>query len=281
VSEIEHKAVLEPASVLGNAGFEVETVAPREDGAVRPEDVIERLRPDTLVVSVMQINNETGIRQPVDEIASAMGDHHAFLHVDAAQGFGKEIAPLRHPRIDLISLSGHKLFAPKGIGALIARRRRRLRPPLSPLVHGGGQERGLRPGTQPVHLIAGLGLAAELAVARHGERRARCEEIRCALVRALEPLGPRFSGDPDLAVPHILSLSFPSVDTEALILVLRDLVAISNGSACTSSRYEPSHVLRAMGADDDVLNGAIRISWGHSTPDPPYEEIATAVGRLL
>jgi cysteine desulfurase len=147
-------------------------------------------------------------------------------------------------------------------------------------MHGGGQERGLRSGTQPVHLIAGLGHAAELAVAHATMRRTRCEEIRAHLTEALAELDPRVTGDPSLSVPHILNLSFPGLDTEAVILVLRDLVAISNGSACTSAQYEPSHVLRAMGADDEQLHGAVRFSWSHLTPDPPYADIAAAIAAL-
>ena len=279
-TQIEHKAVLEPLAVLAKAGFDVELVAPRSDGAVSVDEVTGRVRDDTLLVSVMQVNNETGIRQPIASLADAFDDHALFFHVDAAQGFGKDLASLRHDRVDLISVSGHKLYAPKGIGALVARRRGRARPPLVPLHHGGGQERGLRPGTQPVHLIAGLGHAAELAVTDAKQRLARCEQIRARLIDALAGLSPRVTGDPALSVPHILNLSFPGLDTEAVILVLRDLIAISNGSACTSAQYEPSHVLRAMGADDDQLHGAVRLSWSHLTPDPPYDEVAAAVAAL-
>jgi cysteine desulfurase len=280
-TQIEHKAVLEPLAVLARRGFDIELVPPQPNGAIDPEDLVARVRDDTLVVSVMQVNNETGIIQPIAEVAAGLGARPAFLHVDAAQGFGKELDAPRHRRVDLVSLSGHKLFAPKGIGALIARRRGRNRPPLQPLVHGGGQERGLRAGTLPVHLIAGLGQAAELAAARHQERRARCVELRAALLDALGGIDHRISGDPDLSVPHILNVSFRGLDTEAIILILRDLVAISNGSACTSAQYEPSHVLRAMAADEDQLNGAVRLSWSHLTPDPPAVDAVTAIRSLL
>jgi cysteine desulfurase len=279
-TEIEHKAVLEPLSVLAKDGFDVELVPPRPDGAVDAVDIVGRLRDDTLMVSVMQVNNETGIRQPIQSIAAGMADHVAFLHVDAAQGFGKDLESLRQHRIDLISVSGHKLYAPKGVGALIARRRNRSRVPLRPLMHGGGQERGLRPGTQPVALIAGLGLASALSLTEADRRQDRCKAIRDRLVRALSPLKPRYTGDPTLAVPHILNLSIPGLDTEAVILVLREFVAISNGSACTSARYEPSHVLRAMAVSDEQLHGAVRMSWSHLTPDPPYDEITAALRAL-
>ena len=152
-TQIEHKAVLEPLEVLGGRGFEVELLAPTEGGWVSPEAVAAALRPDTLLVSVMAVNNETGVVQPIEEIASLLEGNDAFLHVDAAQAFGKLIAPLQTKRIDLLSVSGHKIGAPKGIGALITRRRGFKRPPLQPLMYGGGQERGLRPGTLPVPLI--------------------------------------------------------------------------------------------------------------------------------
>ena len=160
---IEHKAVLEPLEFLAEHGFEITRLKPCAGGAVSADQVAAALQPDTILVSVMHVNNETGIIQPLAEIAKALGTHEAFFHTDAAQGFGKLIPELQNPRIDLISISGHKLYAPKGIGALILRRRGYDHPPLTPLCFGGGQERGLRPGTQPVALIAALGKAAEIA----------------------------------------------------------------------------------------------------------------------
>jgi len=169
---IEHKAVLEPLADLESRGFEVTYVKPQADGIVRAVDVLSALRPDTLLVTVMHVNNETGVIQPVDEIASGMANHLAFLHVDAAQSFGKIAVTLKNQRIDLISVSGHKIYAPKGIGALITRRRGYEKVPLKPLMFGGGQERGIRPGTLPVALIAALGEAAACPIlARAGWRR--------------------------------------------------------------------------------------------------------------
>lgn len=276
---IEHKAVLEPVDVLAKSGFDVDYLGSDATGAVRAEDVLAAVRDDTLLVSVMHVNNETGVCQPISAIADAL-DPGVFLHTDAAQGFGKVLEDLRHPRIDLISVSGHKLFAPKGIGALLARRRQRRRPPLQPLVHGGGQERGLRPGTQPVPLIAGLGLAAELAAREAAARRDRVVEVRRILEGALVAAGGVVNGDPALAVPHILNLSFPGLDSEAVILSLRSVAAVSNGSACTSSNYEPSHVLTAMGLDDDRRRGAVRLSWSHLTPTPPVAAMRAAIEAL-
>ncbi|CRI66131.1 Aminotransferase, class V [Thiocapsa sp. KS1] len=278
---IEHKAVLEPCDLLERSGFSVTRVAVDSSGAVDPEAIRGALQPDTVLVSVMQANNETGVRQPLDAIAERLADHPAYFHVDAAQGFGKDPEPLRNPRIDLISISGHKLYAPKGIGALVARRRGYERIPLQPLMVGGGQERGLRPGTLPVALIAGLGTAAEVAVRDCVRRQAICRVIRRQALDALMPLGPRLTGDQSLVMDHVLNLAFPGLDSEALMVALKDLVAISNGSACTSSSYSPSHVLKAMGMSDDEANGCVRLSWCHLTPVVDWEAVAGRIGGLL
>jgi cysteine desulfurase len=280
-SAIEHKAVLEPCAQLAKAGFEVTILPASSDGVVELDALSRALRPDTLLVSVMQVNNETGIRQPLDDIAAMLAGHPAYFHTDASQGFGKDLAPLRNPRIDLISISGHKIHAPKGVGALVTRRRGYERPPLTPLQFGGGQERGLRPGTLPVALIAALGVAAEIAVRDHAARVQRCRQIRETALAALSGLNPRFSGDPSLVMDHVLNLAFPGLDSEALMVALKDLIAISNGSACTSSSYTPSHVLKAMGMTDDEANECVRISWCHLTPDVDWGNIKKRLNALI
>jgi cysteine desulfurase len=280
-TRIEHKAVLEPCDLLERSGFSVTRVAVDASGAVDPEAIRGALRPETALVSVMQANNETGVRQPLDAIADRLADHPAYFHVDAAQGFGKDPEPLRNPRIDLISISGHKLYAPKGIGALVARRRGYERIPLQPLMVGGGQERGLRPGTLPVALIAAFGTAAEIAVRDCAQRQTICRDIRRRALDALMPLGPRLTGEQSLVMDHVLNLAFPGLDSEALMVALKDLVAISNGSACTSSSYSPSHVLKAMGMSDDEANGCVRLSWCHLTPAVDWEAVAGRIGGLL
>lgn len=277
---IEHKAVLEPCDALERGGFEVTRIAVDASGAVKPEAIKAALRPDTLLVSVMQVNNETGVRQPLEEIAEILKDHSAYFHTDAAQGFGKDLEPLRNSRIDLISISGHKIYAPKGIGALVMRRRGYERIPLQPLVYGGGQERGLRPGTLPVALIAALGMAAEIAVRDQSKRLNVCRLIRKKALDALMPLSPRLSGNQALIMDHVLNLAFPRLDSEALIVALKDLIAISNGSACTSSSYTPSHVLKAMGMTDDEANSCVRISWCHMTPDVDWVAVAERLSML-
>ena len=228
----------------------------------------------------MHANNETGILQPLDEVADLLKDHPAYFHVDAAQGFGKNLGPLRNARIDMISVSSHKIHGPVGVGCLIVRRRGFRRPPLKPISFGGGQERGLRHGTLPVPLVAGMGLAAEVAGRDHAIRRERCMEIRSAALDALSPLGIRLNGDPERVMPHVLNFSVDGVDAEALLVALKDLIAVSNGSACTSQSYEPSHVLAAMGLSPTAIAGAIRVSWCHMTPDVDWPAVSRRIAAL-
>ena len=279
-TRLEHKAVLEPMQALEEQGFSVTWLSSDEQGRVRTEELESALRPDTLMVSVMAANNETGVRQPMDEICRILSGHEAYLHTDAAQTFGKELDCLRGQRIDLISISGHKIYGPKGIGALITRRRGYERPPLKPLFYGGGQERGLRPGTLPVAHVAALGAAAESANQSHTTRRKRCREIKDTALAAFSLLSPRIHGRPEETMDHVLNLAFPGIDSEALIVALKDLVAISNGSACTSSSYTPSHVIKAMGFNDDRANEAVRLSWCHLTPDVDWSAVAERVRMM-
>jgi len=278
-TQIEHSAVLEPLQALVRRGFHL-TLAPCTPGGwVAPEAVWDAMRDDTLLVSVMQVNNETGVRQPLAEIARRLGDHPAYFHVDAAQGFGKELEPLRNPRIDLISVSGHKLYAPKGVGALIARRRAGRRPPLAPLMHGGGQELGLRPGTLPVALIAGLGKAAELALAEAPRWAEQCAAYKRRLLAALEPLGAAVNGSPEHTVPHLLNVSLPGLTAEEVIEALEEVAAISSGAACAAQSQTCSHVLSAMGLRDERIEGGVRFSWCHLTPDVDWRRLADGIER--
>lgn len=278
---IEHKAVLEPLELLQLQGFSVTLLDPNPGGWIYPQAVKEAIRDDTVLVSMMQVNNETGVAQCVSEVTELLRDHPAFLHVDAAQGFGKDLGSLRDPRIDLISVSAHKIYGPKGIGALVARRRGFKRPPLTPLSYGGGQERGLRPGTLPVPLIVGLGKAAEMALEMADSRAKRCADFRNKAMEALSVLSPKIHGDETRMLPHVVNLSFPHLDSEAVMVALKGLVAVSNGSACTSASYQPSHVLKAMGLDDEETQGALRISWCHMTEDVDWESVVGAIKRLM
>ena len=276
---IEHHAVLEPLAELEQRGFEVERVMPDARGSVDAAAVRRAVRSDTLLVSVMHVNNETGVVQPIEQIASLLLEQDVILHVDAAQGFGKEIAALRNSRIYLISLSGHKIHAPQGVGALVVRRRGGKRPSMDPLMHGGGQERGWRPGTLPVHLIAGLGKAAELALEECEARARCCREFRRRLLEGLASLRPVIHGDPDRSLPHIVNLSIPGVDAESAIEAWHDLVAISHGAACTAQTYTCSHVLNAMGLPECSQDGALRLSWCHFTAMPDLAAMVEGIER--
>ena len=246
---IEHSAVLEPCEHLRSLGFEITYVMPNGDGLVPADAVLAAVRPDTALVSVMHVNNETGVIQPIREIADGLGDHPAWFHTDSAQGFGKVTSELIHPRIEMVSISGHKIGAPKGVGALITRRRGYKRPPLKPLMFGGGQERGLRPGTLAVPIIAGLSTAVSL---NHGQ----------GAGRVLNQRHPsEIARDGVARVASIALIKLSSHQQEAAILILKDAFSISNGAACTSDGYQYSRALRALsGVRGEEIPDVLRIS---------------------
>ena len=277
---IEHKAILEPLEHLQKQGAEVSFIGPNPSGRIDPQAVLAAIRADTLLVSVMHANNETGIVQPVEEIAAGLPDE-VWFHVDAAQTYGKLIAPLQNPRIDLISVSAHKVYGPKGVGALISRRRGSGRAPIAPLMYGGGQERGIRPGTHPVHLIAGFGMAARLAVRDQAQREAACLRFREDVVAAMSQLGGQINGDAEHCLPHVLNVSLPGLNSEAAMVSLKGTLALSNGSACTSSSYQPSHVLVAMGLDQDRIDSALRLSWCHATLPVNWSHVGAILQRMM
>ncbi|MFD5209331.1 cysteine desulfurase DndA [Streptomyces anulatus] len=279
-SAIEHKAVIEPLEHLQSRGFEVDFIKPGSSGRVPVEAVMERLRPDTLLVSLMHVNNETGVVQPVAELAQLLSATPTYLHVDAAQGYGKVPQDLTAP-IDMISVSGHKIGAPKGVGMLVIRRRGWDRLPLQPIMFGGGQERKLRPGTLPVPLIMGLAEAAKIFAKGHAQWHRNAVGLRTRLLEALAKTRFRINGDQDHAVPHILNLSFDGVDAEALIVMLKQHVAVATGSACTSASYTPSHVLTAMGLPEEVAENGLRLSWFPSqAADLDVEELAARIAWM-
>ncbi len=279
-SAIEHKAVLEPCQELERQGFDVTYLAPNKAGVVPAETLADALRPATVLVSLMHVNNETGAVQPLAEYARVLANQTTYWHVDAAQGFGKLLEDLRSPRIDMISISGHKIYAPKGVGALVCRRRGHERIPLRPLFFGGGQERGLRPGTLPVPLVVGLGAAAELAQKENMRRQQRCAEIRRAAVAALTDVGGQLTIPDTNSISSTLSIRFPGIDSEALMVAAKELVAVSNGAACTSQSYKESHVLAAMGLPSEANRSTIRVSWCHLTPDLDWRALASVVSSL-
>lgn len=277
---IEHKAVLGPLSELRRRGFEVEFLPVTAGGFVEPETVSSRLRPDTLLVSVMHANNETGVLQPVNEIADLLDGRETFFHTDAAQTFGKEVEELRRLKCDFISMSSHKIYGPQGVGALYVRRRGTSRRPLEPLLFGGGQERSLRPGTVPVPLVVGFGAASELAASEHHLRALAAGRVKEKLLSGLKGIGHHINGDLHLSQPYVLNVSFPGVDSEALMMALQDEIAISNGSACTSTSYDPSHVLLAMGINEERISESVRISWGQGVDAIPLDAMKSAIETM-
>jgi len=259
-SATEHKAVLEPLEQLETQGFDVDLLTPGSSGRIEIDQVLSALRDDTLVVSLMLVNNETGVIQDVDGIARTLRETSTFLHVDAAQGFAKPTGQ-NLAEVDLISISGHKIAGPKGVGALVTRRRGWSKAPIQPLMFGGGQERRLRPGTIPVSLVAGLGLAVECLVEDALEWQAGVRAFRAELLEALGVVTYEINGDPQYVMPHIVNVAFPGIDSEALIVALQDTAGIATGSACTSASYTPSHVLTAMGLPEERVLQSVRMSW--------------------
>ena len=277
---MEHKSVLEPLRILEKRGFAVEYIHPHRDGRVCAEEIFSRVRKDTLLVSVMHVNNETGTIQPVEELGKALADTQVYFHVDASQSCGKLVEELQRLSCDLLSVSAHKMYGPQGIGALIARDRKGRKPELEPIMYGGGQEGGLRPGTLPVALIAGFGEAAAILQKEYRENQRACLRNRERILHILEESGADFQVNGDLAFNcgNTLNISFRNYDSEALMLAVRQLMGISNGSACTSHSYEPSYVLRSMGLEQKRIEEAVRISWGREEID---EDVMEKVGEMV
>jgi cysteine desulfurase len=259
---IEHKAVLEPLDRMRQLGFQVDLAPVTRGGYVEPESIRRLLRPDTLLVSVMHANNETGILQPVHEISALVSGTETLFHTDAAQTFGKEVPALQLLKADMVSISSHKIYGPQGVGALLVRRRGIQKRLVQPLLFGGGQERGLRPGTVPVALTVGLGEASRLASLEWSSRRAAALQIREQLLHDLQAVEHHINGNLERSLPHVLNVCFPQIDSEALMVALRTAIAVSNGSACTTASHHPSYVLVAMGFELERICSSVRLSWG-------------------
>lgn len=263
---IEHKAVLDTCAWLETRGFEVTYVAPDAQGLIQPEAIAESLQPDTILASVMHVNNELGTINDIAAIGEITRAAGILLHVDAAQSVGKLPFSLRDLPVDLLSVSGHKFYGPKGVGVLWVRRQPRVQ--LAAQMHGGGHERGMRSGTLPTHQIAGLGAAAAIAaeeMSRDSEHLAALRQRFLAAIAGLE--GLRFNGHAEQRLPGVVNLSVEGVDGESLLAALGEL-AVSSGSACNSESLEPSHVLRAIGVSDALAHSALRVSFGRFTrPD--------------
>ena len=263
---IEHKSVLEAMKFLQSHGCTVDFVAPDASGRIKANQILDLVTDKTLLVSVMHVNSETGIIQPIEEIGDALAGTSTYFHIDATQGFGKLNDSLRCTKYDMMSLTAHKLGGPQGIGALILKRGRDYkRPPVKPLRYGGQQERGYRPGTTPVALVAGFALAAELCDKEASEHLSACAKIKESFLSAVSGLDYAINGDPQYCLPSTINISFKGVDAEGIFLATKDDYAFSNGSACNSGSHAPSYVLEAMGLPESRINEAIRISWNHNT----------------
>lgn len=279
-SSIEHKSVLNTVKYMESQGFDVDYASPDLSGRVSAEDVLSRVREDTLLVSIMHVNNETGTIQPVKEIGDALAEKDVLFHVDATQSCGKLVDEIRDLNYDMLSLSAHKFRGPQGIGALILKRRNYKFPPVKNVYFGGQQEHGLRPGTTPVALVAGMGKACELAQAEYKEEAKENKAIRDEMLELLKKEGVRYelNGDPQYCIDSTLNICFDGVSSEALMLSTKQYCAISNGSACTSKSYDPSYVLRAMGIPNDKIESSVRISWG---PGINRDEVTDNFKKLL
>ena len=275
VNALEHKAILDTADFLESQGFEVTRLNPGPSGVFNPEDVEKAIRPDTFLVSIMHVNNEIGSVQDLKALAAVCHKHGVLFHSDAAQSAGKERIDVRDMDIDLMSLSSHKVYGPKGIGAIFIRRMPKV--DLVPLIHGGGHERGYRSGTLATHQIVGMGEAFRLAKENFDTEIPRLRALRDRLWAGIQKVGGvRVNGSMEHRVATNLNVSFEGVDGDMLMVSLRNL-AVSTGSACTSASVEPSYVLRAIGVSRELAHASIRFSLGRFTTE---EEIDYAVGVI-
>ncbi len=275
-SRVEHRAGVEACRQLEREGHEVTWLTPGRDGILEVGQVAAALRDDTALVSLMHANNETGVLTDIAAIAALCGRRGIALHVDAAQSAGRIPVDASLPGIALLSFCAHKLGGPKGAGALYVRRRPR--PALQPLQFGGGQERGLRPGTLATHQLVGFGLACDIARESLAVAPARTAELRDRLWRALQPAAPLWrNGATDPALPGILNVGFAGVEGESLLLELDGTIACSSGAACSSATGEPSYVLRALGRSDEAIQSSLRLSLGSGTTAQEVDRAAAAL----
>ncbi|MDA0665887.1 MAG: IscS subfamily cysteine desulfurase [Burkholderiaceae bacterium] len=265
----EHKATLDTCRELEREGFEVTYLDVRADGLIEFSAFEAAVRPDTILVSVIYVNNEIGVIQDIPKIGEFCRSRGIILHVDSAQATGKIQIDLQSLKVDLMSFSAHKTYGPKGIGALFVRRKPRIR--LEPLIHGGGHERGMRSGTLPTHQIVGMGAAFAFARQEMATENERIRMLRDRLWKGLSEIEAVYlNGDLESRVPHNLNVSFNYVEGESLLMAIKD-IAVSSGSACTSASLEPSYVLRALGRSDELAHSSIRFSIGRYTTEADVE----------
>ena len=276
---IEHKAVLDSCAQLEREGFEVTYLRPNAAGIVEPAQLAEAIRPDTILVSLMHVNNEIGTLNDLSAIGEICRQHAVLFHVDAAQGVGKLPIDMAELPVDLLSISAHKMYGPKGIGALYVRRVPKLQ--LQAQMHGGGHERGMRSGTLATHQIVGLGEAAAIAAEEMAEESIRISQLRDRLWRGIQALGDVYlNGDLTRRVPGNLNVSFAGVDGETLLIALKDL-AISSGSACASASIDPSHVLQGLGIPQELALSALRFSPGRYSTEEDIDFAITTIQHAV
>ena len=274
-SKIEHKAVLDTCRHLERDGFEVTYLEPGEDGLIRAEQVQQAIQEDTTLVSIMHVNNEIGVRNDIAAIGEVCRQEKVFFHVDAAQGAGKVPIDLSALKVDLMSFSAHKMYGPKGVGALYVRRKPRVR--LEAQMHGGGHERGMRSGTLATHQLVGMGEACRIAQSEMKAEAARTLALRQRLWEGFRDMEEVYAnGDLERHVPGIINISFNFVEGESLIMSLPE-VAVSSGSACTSASLEPSYVLRALGMNDELAHSSLRFSVGRFTSEDDVDRVIAQV----
>ena len=271
----EHKAVIDSMRFLEREGYEVSWLTPGADGVIRADDVRAVLRPDTTLVSIMHANNETGVINDIADIGALCREQDILFHVDAAQSVGKIVIDVRKLPVDLMSFSAHKIYGPKGVGALYVRRSPDVR--IEAQMHGGGHERGMRSGTLPTHQLVGMGEAFAIAQKEMHDEAERLLALRETLLEGLQQIGEvSLNGHPTQRLPGQLNVAFAGVEGEVLLTALSD-IAVSSGSACTSASVEPSYVLRAMGIADDLAHASLRFSIGRFTT---ADDIAIAVSHV-
>ena len=278
-SKIEHKAVLDPCRQLEREGFEVTYLDPNEDGVITLEMLKKHIKDETILVSLMHINNELGSVTDIEEIGNFTRENNIIFHVDAAQSTGKVNIDLSNLNVDLMSFSGHKTYGPKGVGALYVRRKPRVR--LEALIHGGGHERGFRSGTLATHQIVGMGEAFKIAQDEMEKDNKLIKKLSDIFYKEISEIEEIFlNGNEKNKVPNITNVSFAYIEGESLIMALQD-VAVSSGSACTSASLEPSYVLRALGRPDELAHSSIRFSFGRFTTEEEVRSVAETTKKVV
>jgi len=277
---IEHKAVLETVKYLQSEGYEVDIISPNLSGRVSIDEILGKVRDETLLVSVMHVNNETGIIQPVNELGEALQERDVLFHIDATQSCGKLVEEIRSLKYNMLSFSAHKLMGPQGVGVLVLRKKSYRLPPVKAIFYGGQQEHGIRPGTIPVALTAGCGKACEIAENEYKKNNAYLHEIKEQVLNELDASGIDYhvNGDQKYCIDSTLNICIDGISSEALMISTKQYCGLSNGSACTSKSYLPSYVLVAMGIPTSQIESAVRISWG---PDISINDVIENLRELL